>query len=72
MLSHPNILGHIAVEVDNHTGECLMVSEYMVNGNIVDFVRYNSANRLRLVIDLWFSSPVNAAHPSLTSACRCC
>jgi len=33
-----------------------MISELMVNGNIVNFIRLNSVNRLRLVIDVQFHS----------------
>jgi len=46
----------MAVEVDSYTGECLMISELMVNGDIVEFIRSNSVNRLRLVTSLLFSS----------------
>ncbi|KAF9646448.1 kinase-like protein [Thelephora ganbajun] len=50
-ISHPNILGLIAVEIDSRTGKCSMISELMVNGNIFHFIQLNSANRLRLLAD---------------------
>ena len=56
-ISHPNILGLIAVEIDSYTGNCSMISELMANGNIFSFIQSNSVNRLRLVIGLWFSTP---------------
>ncbi|KAF9777432.1 kinase-like domain-containing protein [Thelephora terrestris] len=45
---HPNILGLIAVDTDS-TGRCFMISEFMVNGNIFEFIQRNSVNRLRLL-----------------------
>ncbi|KAF9781211.1 kinase-like domain-containing protein [Thelephora terrestris] len=47
-ISHPNVLGLIAVDIDGSTGRCFMVSELMGNGNIFEFIQRNSANRLRL------------------------
>lgn len=45
-----------------------MISKLMVNGNIVDFIRSNSVNRLRLVINLLFySTNHNLSLPSLSS-----
>jgi len=66
-VSHPNVLDLIAVEVDGETGECLMISKLMMNGNIVDFIQSNSVNRLRLVINLLFySANRNSSLPRLS------
>ncbi|KAF9777430.1 kinase-like domain-containing protein [Thelephora terrestris] len=51
-ISHPNVLGLIAVDIDGSTGRCFMVSELMGNGNIFEFIQRNSANRLRLLADV--------------------
>lgn len=48
-LSHPNILKLIGVDIDPVTGRYLMISELMVHGNIIHYIRKNSANRHRLV-----------------------
>ena len=48
-VSHPHLLQLIAVNIDPHTGECSMISEMMMNGNIRNYIRKNSANRLQLV-----------------------
>jgi len=55
-VSYLNILDLIAVEIDNYTGKCSMISELMTNGNVVSFIRTNAVNRLRLVIDLLLCS----------------
>ena len=47
--SHPNLLQLIAVAIDPVTGQCSMVSEMMMNGNIKDYISKNAANRLQLV-----------------------
>lgn len=46
---HPNILELIAVDIDPLTGQFSMISEMMVNGNIMEYIRKNSANRHCLV-----------------------
>lgn len=48
-LSHPNILELIGVDIDPQTGQYSMISEMMINGNIREYIRKNSANRFRLV-----------------------
>ena len=48
-VSHPHILQLIAVDIDSHTGQCSMISEMMVNGNIKEYISRNPANRFRLV-----------------------
>ena len=47
-ISHPNILRLIAVDIDPLTNKCSMISE-MMNGNIREYIRKNSANRHQLV-----------------------
>ena len=58
-VSHPNILTLIAVDIDDRTKQCLMVSELMAKGNIFNFIQCNPVNRVRLVIDPWFYSHLN-------------
>jgi len=48
-LSHPNILELIAVDINPLTSRYSMISEMMENGNIIGYIRENSANRYRLV-----------------------
>ena len=48
-VSHPHLLQLIAVDIDPSTGQCSMISEMMMNGNIKEYIRKNSANRHRLV-----------------------
>ena len=47
--SHPHLLQLIAVDIDPLTGQCSMISEMMMNGNIKDYISKNAANRLQLV-----------------------
>jgi hypothetical protein len=47
--SHLNVLELIAVNVDHQNGTFSLISEFMVNGNIVDYIRTTKANRIRLV-----------------------
>jgi len=48
-VSHPNLLELIAVDINPLTGQCSMISEMMVNGNVMEYIRKNRANRHRLV-----------------------
>ena len=48
-VSHPHLLQLIAVDIDPLTGQCSMISEMMMNGNIKDYISKNAANRLQLV-----------------------
>jgi hypothetical protein len=48
-LSHPNVLELAAVDVDPENGLFSLISEFMVNGNIMVYIRTNKANRIRLV-----------------------
>ena len=48
-LSHPNILDLIGVPDTLEDGRFLMVSEWMAGGNIMEYVRKNAGNYLKLV-----------------------
>jgi len=50
-VSHPHLLQLIAVDIDPRSGQCSMISEMMVNGNIKNYINRNpeNSNRLRLV-----------------------
>ena len=48
-ISHPNVLELIAVNIDPQSGALSMISEFMKNGNIMDYIRVNEANRIHLV-----------------------
>jgi hypothetical protein len=48
-ISHPNILQLLAVKINPETGRFSTISKMMTNGNILDYIRVNKANRLRLV-----------------------
>jgi serine/threonine protein kinase len=50
-LSHPNVLDLIGVPDTLAEGRFSMVSEWMVNGNIMEYVRKNSGNHLKLLAD---------------------
>jgi len=49
MLSHPNILKLIGVQVDVGKQQFSTVSEWMKHGNIMDYIKNNHTNRLVLV-----------------------
>ena len=48
-LSHPNVLDLIGVPDALEDGRFSMVSEWMANGNIMEYVRSNAGNHLKLV-----------------------
>jgi len=48
-LSHPNVLKLIGVPDTLEDGRFSMVSEWMANGNIMEYVRNNAGNHLKLV-----------------------
>ncbi|KAF9781280.1 kinase-like domain-containing protein [Thelephora terrestris] len=50
-LSHPNVLTLIGVPDTLEKGRFSMVSVWMVNGNIMDFVRTHASNHLKLLAD---------------------
>lgn len=62
MISHPNILRFVGVKGDMAKGQFVTVSEWMARGNIMDYIRKNTANRLDLVHDY----PFPAAPPTKT------
>ena len=48
-IRHPNVLELLAVNIDPQSGKFSVISELMENGNIIDYIRVNEANRIRLV-----------------------
>ena len=46
---HPNVLELLAANINPRSGEPSMISEWMENENIMDYIRTNEANRIRLV-----------------------
>ena len=48
-LSHPNVLNLIGVPDTLEDGRFSMVSEWMANGNIMEYVFNNAGNHLKLV-----------------------
>ena len=55
-LSHPNVLKLVGVRGDMNKGQFDTVYEWMVHGNIMEYIRKNPVNRLELVSD--FTLPV--------------
>jgi len=60
-VSHPNILRLFGVYGDMEKGQFVTVSEWMKHGNIMQYIKNNSVNRLELVRS--FTSP--AASPAV-------
>ena len=50
-LSHPNVLKLVGVQGDMDKGQFMAVSEWMVHGNIMEYIGKNHVNRLELVRD---------------------
>ena len=48
-LSHPNVLKLVGVLGDMEQYQFATVSEWMVHGNIMEYIRKNDTNRLELV-----------------------
>jgi serine/threonine-protein kinase TNNI3K len=48
-LSHPNVLKLVGVQGDMEKGQFTTVSEWMVHGNIMEYINNNHVNRLELV-----------------------
>ena len=63
-MSHPNILPLLGVSVSTDSRRFWIITEWMPNGNVMQYVRSNpEANRLRLV---WlFSTPLNFPYSSV-------
>jgi len=59
VLSHPNILEFVGVQVDMAECQLATVSKWMGHGNIMQFARKNRVNKLELVRDLT-SSPTRS------------
>ena len=53
-LSHPNVLKLVGVQDDIENGQFVIVSEWMVHGNVMKYIEKNLANRLELVRDFTF------------------
>lgn len=47
--SHPNVLELIAVDMNPQNATFSLISEFMVNGNIMGYIRVAETNRIRLV-----------------------
>jgi len=48
-LSHPNVLKLVGVVNDMEQHQLATVSEWMMHGNIMEYIKKNSTNRLELV-----------------------
>jgi len=48
-LSHPNVLKLAGVKGDMDKGQFITISEWMTHGNIMEYIKKNSVNRLKLV-----------------------
>ena len=55
-LSHPNVSKAVGVQGDMERGQFAIVSEWMVHGNINEYIKNNHVNRLELVRN--FTSPL--------------
>ena len=51
-LAHPHVLKLIGVYGEMDKGEFITVSEWIMHGNIMEYIKKNHANRLQLVRDL--------------------
>ena len=60
-LSHPNVSKVVGAQGDMERGQFAIVSEWMVHGNVMEYIKNNHVNRLELVRD--FASPPTS--PSL-------
>ena len=49
MLRHPNVLPLLGVTMTENPPRFVMISEWMENGNIIQFLRRVDADRLKLV-----------------------
>lgn len=54
-LFHPHVLKLIGVYGDMEKGQFITVSEWMVHGNIMEYIKKNSANRLEVVCNFILS-----------------
>ena len=69
-LDHPNVLSLLGVTMDNQ--QFVMVSEWMANGNINQFVEaHPDANRFELVgLALIFDNTLHYLSPPIAQRCR--
>jgi len=67
MLSHPHVLKLIGVRGNMDTGQFITVSEWMIHGNIVEYIRRNHTNRLELVRD--FTISANSSTKNAANSC---
>ena len=56
--SHPNILRLVAVEIKPGARKFSLISEFMANGNVLDYIKDKKANRIRLVRPFVIGAPV--------------
>ena len=61
-LSHPNVLDLIGVPDTLEEGRFSTVSEWMTNSNIMEYVRANAGNHLKLVSPDRKSTRLNSSH----------
>lgn len=69
-VSHPNVLGLIAVNIDPQSGALSLISELMEEGNIVDYIRVSAADRIRLVRPSCIQSFPELTAPELQDVTR--
>jgi len=61
-MSHPNVLKLIGVQGDMEKGQFINVSEWMAHGNIMQYIKNNSVNRLELVRGFTFPAASFGVH----------
>ena len=59
-LSHPNILTLVGVQEHSNKQQLIIVSEFMVGGNIMEYISENHTNRLEPVRDFAIALPANS------------
>ena len=62
-LSHPNILELVGVLYDVEQYQFATVSEWMVHGSIMEYIKMNATNRLDLVCASTFQVRISLADP---------
>lgn len=68
--SHPNILKLTAVDIDPRNGTFSLISELMLNGNIMGYIRVAKTNRIRLVRQFLPLTNFNLSIPKLEDVTR--
>ena len=69
-VSHPNVLKLVGVQGDMEKGQFVTVSEWMAHGNIMQYIKNNSVNRLELVRSFTFPAASFAVHYNVTIVTR--